>query len=45
LLERIDSGLSDEGRRQLEELQLRCCQADVLGRPGFSEIVRELNGW
>jgi hypothetical protein len=45
LLERIDSGLSDEGRGQLEDLQRRCCQADVLTRPGFSEIVRALNGW
>ena len=45
LLERIDSGLSDEGRGLLEDLQQRCCQADVLNRPGFSEIVRALNGW
>ncbi|KAA0972848.1 leucine-rich repeat-containing protein kinase family protein [Pseudomonas sp. ANT_H12B] len=44
LLERIDSGLSDEGRVQLEALQQRCCQPDVLGRPGFSEIIGELNG-
>ncbi|MHC8358404.1 protein kinase [Pseudomonas sp. LB3P81] len=42
LLERIDSGLSDEGRERLEDLQQRCCQPDVLARPGFSEIVREL---
>ncbi|TBN40056.1 leucine-rich repeat-containing protein kinase family protein [Pseudomonas sp. BGI-2] len=39
LLERIDSGLSDERRLQLEELEQRCCQPDVLARPGFSEIV------
>ncbi|MHC8287705.1 protein kinase [Pseudomonas sp. XS1P51] len=45
LLERIDSGLSDEGRGQLEDLQQRCCQPDVMMRPGFSEIVRELQGW
>jgi serine/threonine protein kinase len=42
LLERIDSGLSDEGRVQLEQLQQRCCQPQVLERPGFAEIVRIL---
>ncbi|MBV4474109.1 protein kinase [Pseudomonas botevensis] len=42
LLERIDSGLSDERRGVLEDLQRRCCQPDVLARPGFSEVVREL---
>ncbi|UWF47336.1 leucine-rich repeat-containing serine/threonine-protein kinase [Pseudomonas sp. N3-W] len=42
LLERIDSGLSDADRLELERLEQRCCQADVLGRPGFSEIVQEL---
>ncbi|MNY81778.1 hypothetical protein D3C86_2235250 [compost metagenome] len=42
LLARIDSGLSDEGREALEALQQRCCQPDVLARPGFSEVVREL---
>ncbi|MDB5995037.1 MAG: protein kinase [Pseudomonas sp.] len=42
LLERIDSGLSDAGRVRLEELMERCCQPNVLARPGFSEIVREL---
>lgn len=42
LLERIDSGLSDAGRVRLEELMARCCQPNVLARPGFSEIVREL---
>jgi hypothetical protein len=42
LLERIDSGLSDEGRGRLEDLRQRCCQPDVLARPGFGEIVREL---
>ncbi|QZP32588.1 protein kinase [Pseudomonas sp. DR48] len=39
LLERIDSGLSDAERVRLEALQQRCCQPDVLARPGFSEIV------
>ena len=42
LLERIDSGLSDERRGVLEDLERRCCQPDVLARPGFSEVVREL---
>ncbi|MGH8422452.1 MAG: hypothetical protein ACRER3_08875, partial [Pseudomonas fluorescens] len=42
LLERIDSGLSDEGRVQLEQLQQRCCQPQVLTRPGFSEIIQAL---
>ena len=39
LLERIDSGLSDAEHARLEALQQRCCQPDVLARPGFSEIV------
>jgi hypothetical protein len=42
LLERIDSKLSDESRGQLEDLQQRCCQPDVLARPGFSDVLREL---
>jgi hypothetical protein len=42
LLARIDSGLSDADRVTLEGLERRCCQADVLARPGFSEVVREL---
>ncbi|WP_160108750.1 leucine-rich repeat-containing protein kinase family protein [Pseudomonas izuensis] len=45
LLERIDSGLSDERRVQLNALQQCCCQSEVLARPGFSEIVTELNSW
>lgn len=45
LLERIDTGLNDERRVRLEDLQQRCCQPDVLMRPGFSEIARELKGW
>jgi hypothetical protein len=44
LLERIDSGLSAEGRELLEDLQSRCCQPEVLARPGFAEIGRELQG-
>ncbi|MGE8178355.1 leucine-rich repeat-containing protein kinase family protein [Pseudomonas fluorescens] len=42
LLERIDSGVSAERREHLMDLQSRCCQPDVLARPGFSEIVQEL---
>jgi hypothetical protein len=34
--------LSDADRVTLEDLERRCCQPDVLARPGFSEIVREL---
>jgi hypothetical protein len=44
LLARIESGLGDEQRMQLQDLQQRCCQPDVLARPGFSEIVQSLNG-
>ncbi|NUT76072.1 serine/threonine-protein kinase [Pseudomonas sp. C1C7] len=43
LLERIDAGLSDAQRLELEGLQQCCCQPDVLARPGFEEIVRVLN--
>ena len=42
LLARIDSGLSEERCLQLEELERRCCQADVLARPGFSEVIEVL---
>ncbi|AMT89697.1 MULTISPECIES: leucine-rich repeat-containing protein kinase family protein [Pseudomonas] len=42
LLERVDSGLSTERRAHLEALERRCCQADVLGRPGFSEVIEVL---
>jgi hypothetical protein len=42
LLERIDSGLSDVAREELEVLQERCCHPEVLKRPGFGEILREL---
>jgi hypothetical protein len=45
LLARIDSGLSDELRGALEDLERRCCQPQVPERPGFNEIVQELNGW
>ncbi|WP_347911651.1 leucine-rich repeat-containing protein kinase family protein [Pseudomonas grandcourensis] len=42
LLARIDSGLSDELRGVLEDLERRCCQPQVLARPGFEAIVQEL---
>jgi hypothetical protein len=42
LLERIDSGLSAEERLRLEALQQRCCQPDVLARPGFGEVIQLL---
>lgn len=42
LLARIDWGLSNERREGLEELARRCSQADVLGRPGFSEVIEVL---
>lgn len=38
LLERIDAGLSDDQRHVLEALRERCCQPQVLARPGFEEI-------
>ena len=38
LLERIDSGLSDEQRQVLEALRDSCCQPQVLARPAFQEI-------
>ena len=43
LLERIDAGLSDEQRLALEDLRQRCCQPNVLARPGFSEILQRLD--
>ena len=42
LLARIESGLSDERREVLEALEQRCCQPDVLARPGFSEVIEVL---
>ncbi|QLG92555.1 protein kinase [Pseudomonas yamanorum] len=38
LLERIDSGLSEDNRQRLEALRERCCQPNVLARPGFEEV-------
>jgi hypothetical protein len=43
LLERIDSGLGDEQRLALDDLRQRCCQPQVLARPGFDEIVQALD--
>lgn len=42
LLERIDSGLSDQQRIELQGLQQRCIQPEVLARPGFAEVIRAL---
>ena len=42
LLERIDSGLSDQQRDRLQDLQQRCIQPDVLARPAFVDITRAL---
>jgi hypothetical protein len=42
LLERIDSGWNDALREQLEALQQRCCQPNVLARPGFGEVIQAL---
>ena len=42
LLARIDSGLSAARREVLERLQRQCCQPQVLARPGFNEVVEQL---
>jgi serine/threonine protein kinase len=42
LLARIDSGLSAERREVLQALEQRCCQPDVLTRPGFGEVIEVL---
>ncbi|MBT2374563.1 leucine-rich repeat-containing protein kinase family protein [Pseudomonas fluorescens] len=42
LLERINGGLSEDNRQQLEALRERCCQPNVLARPGFEEVKRSL---
>lgn len=39
LLERIDTGLSEEKRAALEALRDDCCQPDVLARPRLEEIT------
>lgn len=42
LLHRIHSGLSDQQRAELQDLQTRCIQPDVLARPDFIEICSAL---
>jgi hypothetical protein len=42
LLERIDTGLSEEKRVAMEALRDDCCQPDVLARPGFKAIEQSL---
>ncbi|MFJ7885417.1 protein kinase [Pseudomonas sp. NPDC096917] len=42
LLERIDSGLSDQQRASWVDLQQRCTQPDVLARPDFAQIAQLL---
>lgn len=43
LLARIEPGLGAEELAVLQDLQVRCCQPDVLARPGFDEIERLLS--
>ncbi|MBK5542364.1 protein kinase [Pseudomonas sp. TH05] len=42
LLQRTDSGLRDQQREALEQLVSRCCQPEVLARPGFEEVLEVL---
>lgn len=42
LLERIDSGASDQQRERLQALQQRCIEPEVLKRPSFSEVIEAL---
>lgn len=42
MLERVDSGLSDQQQTELAALQQRCIQPDVLARPDFAEITQAL---
>ncbi|WP_458128035.1 leucine-rich repeat-containing protein kinase family protein [Pseudomonas sp. Z2-11] len=39
LLARIEPALADETLERLRQLETRCCQPDVLARPGFDEIA------
>jgi hypothetical protein len=39
LLARIEPALADETLERLRQLEMRCCQPDVLARPGFDEIA------
>ena len=43
LLERVDNSLSEQLRADLNDLQRRCTQPDVLARPDFSSINQTLN--
>ncbi len=43
LLARIEPGLGAQDLAWLLDLQARCCQQDVLARPGFDEIERLLS--
>ncbi|KTC33006.1 leucine-rich repeat-containing serine/threonine-protein kinase [Pseudomonas sp. L5B5] len=44
LLERGDGSLSQEQRQKLAALVQRCCQPEVLARPGFAQVCEELAG-
>ncbi len=44
LLERGDGSLSLEQRQTLAALVQRCCQPEVLARPGFAQVCEELAG-
>lgn len=44
LLERGDGSLSLEQRQKLAALVQRCCQPEVLARPGFAQVCEELAG-
>ncbi|MGE8414529.1 MAG: leucine-rich repeat-containing protein kinase family protein [Pseudomonas sp.] len=44
LLERGDGSLSQEQRQKLAALVQRCCQPEVLARPGFVQVCEELAG-
>ncbi|MBP5098188.1 leucine-rich repeat-containing protein kinase family protein [Pseudomonas protegens] len=44
LLERGDGSLSLEQRQKLAALVQRCCQPEVLARPGFTQVCEELAG-
>ncbi|WP_214508989.1 leucine-rich repeat-containing protein kinase family protein [Pseudomonas brassicacearum] len=45
LLARIEPALGVEELEALQDLQARCCQPDVLARPGFDEIEGLLRSW
>lgn len=44
LLARLELGSDDVALATLQALEARCCQPDVLARPGFEEIERVLAG-